>query len=63
MRHYRVRTEEAYVSWIKRLILFHGKHHPLEYVRQRHQHDLVGGFGRVYVPNALQRKYPHANGK
>jgi hypothetical protein len=30
MRRYRVRTEEAYVSWIKRLILFHGKRHPLE---------------------------------
>ena len=25
-----MRTEEAYVSWIKRLILFHGKRHPLE---------------------------------
>jgi hypothetical protein len=25
-----VRREEAYVSWIKRLILFHGKRHPLE---------------------------------
>jgi integrase len=35
----------------------------LEYVCQRHQHDLVEGFGRVYVPDALQRKYPHANGK
>ena len=30
MRHYSVRTEEAYVSWIKRFTLFHGKHHPLE---------------------------------
>jgi Phage integrase, N-terminal SAM-like domain len=30
MRHYRIRTEEAYVSWIKRLILCHGKRHPLE---------------------------------
>jgi integrase len=30
IRHYSVRTEEAYVSWIKRLILFHGKRHPLE---------------------------------
>src|SRR6266511_120829 len=29
MRHYSVRTEEAYVSWIKRFILFHGKRHPL----------------------------------
>jgi hypothetical protein len=23
-----VRTEEAYVSWIRRFILFHGKRHP-----------------------------------
>ncbi|MGH8059658.1 MAG: phage integrase N-terminal SAM-like domain-containing protein, partial [Candidatus Entotheonellia bacterium] len=29
-RHYSVRTEEAYVSWIRRFILFHGKRHPLE---------------------------------
>ena len=35
----------------------------LEYVRQRHQHALVEGFGRLYVPDALQRKYRHANGK
>lgn len=27
-RHYSVRTEEAYVSWIRRFILFHGKRHP-----------------------------------
>jgi integron integrase len=32
----------------------------LEHVRQRHQHDLAQGFGRVYVPDALRRKYPHA---
>jgi hypothetical protein len=30
LRRYRVRTEEAYVSCIKRFILFHGKRHPLE---------------------------------
>jgi hypothetical protein len=30
LRHYSIRTEEAYVSWIKRFILFHGKRHPLE---------------------------------
>jgi integrase len=30
LRHYRISTAEAYVSWIKRLILFHGKRHPLE---------------------------------
>lgn len=29
-RHYSLRTEEAYVAWIRRFILFHGKRHPLE---------------------------------
>jgi integron integrase len=27
-RHYSVRTEKAYVAWIRRFILFHGKRHP-----------------------------------
>jgi integron integrase len=29
-RHYSPKTEEAYVAWIKRYILFHGKRHPVE---------------------------------
>ena len=29
-RHYNRRTEKAYLSWIRRYILFHGKRHPLE---------------------------------
>ena len=29
-RHYSIRTEEAYVHWIRRFILFHGKRHPAE---------------------------------
>ena len=29
-RHYSLRTEEAYVAWIRRFILFHGKRHPME---------------------------------
>jgi integron integrase len=29
-RHYSIRTEEAYVAWIKRFIFFHGKRHPME---------------------------------
>lgn len=28
MKHYSLRTEEAYVQWVKRFILFHGKRHP-----------------------------------
>jgi len=27
-RHYSARTEQAYVGWIRRFILFHGKRHP-----------------------------------
>jgi integron integrase len=29
-KHYSIRTEEAYVQWIKRFILFHHKRHPKE---------------------------------
>ena len=29
-KHYSIRTEQAYVDWIRRFILFHGKRHPLE---------------------------------
>ena len=28
--HYSIRTEEAYVGWIRRFILFHKKRHPRE---------------------------------
>ena len=30
MRHYSIKTEYAYVGWIKRFILFHKKRHPTE---------------------------------
>ncbi len=29
-RHYSIRTEQAYVHWVKRFILFHKKRHPAE---------------------------------
>jgi integron integrase len=29
-RHYSLRTEEAYVGWIRRFVVFHGKRHPRE---------------------------------
>ena len=28
VKHYAIRTEEQYLHWIKRFILFHGKRHP-----------------------------------
>lgn len=27
-RHYSIRTEQAYLDWARRYILFHGKRHP-----------------------------------
>jgi len=30
MKHYSYRTEETYVQWIRRYILFHDKRHPNE---------------------------------
>jgi len=30
VKHYSIRTEQAYVDWARRFILFHGKRHPRE---------------------------------
>lgn len=30
LKHYAIRTEEAYTDWIRRFILFHNKRHPRE---------------------------------
>lgn len=30
LKHYSCRTEQTYVAWIRRYILFHGKRHPVE---------------------------------
>ena len=30
VRHYSIRTEDAYADWVRRFVLFHGKRHPLE---------------------------------
>jgi site-specific recombinase XerD len=29
LKHYSIRTEQAYTHWIKRFILFHNKRHPI----------------------------------
>jgi hypothetical protein len=35
-RHYSLRTEDTYVQWIKRFILFHDKRHPQTMGRRRY---------------------------
>ena len=113
LKHYSIRTEKFYISWIKRYILFHDKRHPkdmgekeiesflthlavdlnfemnqivvrngkgakdrvtvlaenakpdlkahLEKVKMLHEEDLAKGYGKVYLPNVLERKYRRAN--
>jgi integron integrase len=39
-RHYSLRTEETYLSWMKRFILFHDKRHPRDMGRQEVQQFL-----------------------
>jgi site-specific recombinase XerD len=29
-KHYSIRTEQSYIDWIRRFILFHGKRHPAQ---------------------------------
>lgn len=33
----------------------------LRIVKRTHEEDLAKGYGAVYLPDALERKYPHAN--
>ena len=28
LKHYSIRTEHAYVDWVKRFVLYHGRRHP-----------------------------------
>ena len=46
-RHYSIRTEAIYLSWIKRFIVFHGKRHPramgVQEVHQGLSHPAVEG--------------------
>ncbi|MDP1709177.1 MAG: integron integrase [Gammaproteobacteria bacterium] len=41
-------------------ILFEPLKHHLDRVREVHKNDLAQGYGKVYLPNALAKKYPNA---
>ena len=43
LRHFSPRTEEAYVGWVRRYILFHRKRHPSEMAEA--EGGEVGGLG------------------
>jgi site-specific recombinase XerD len=56
VRHYSLRTEETYLRWIKRFILFHGKRHPRDMGVQEVQQFLshLAMVGRVAASTQSQ---------
>lgn len=75
-RDYSIRTEHAYVDWVYRYILYHGKRHPAEMgaaeINAFLSHlacdlDVAANTqnqalcGIVFLPYALARKYPNKN--
>jgi hypothetical protein len=58
--HYSFRTEQTYCDWIVRFIKFHGyQKHPKDMGKS--EADLDAGYGDVYLPEALARKYRNAS--
>jgi Phage integrase, N-terminal SAM-like domain len=52
LKHYSMRTEEAYIQWVRRFILFHGKRHPQEMgAREVEAFLTFGGRGASVVFN------------
>jgi integron integrase len=71
LRHYSPRTEAAYVAWIRRFILFHGKQHPLT-LGTRHvamflthlaTHEQVSASTQNQALNALMFLYSQVLGR
>ncbi len=53
-RHYSIRTEGTYLSWVKRFILFHGKRHPRDMGAQEVQQFLAHLAVEGQVPSSTQ---------
>ena len=56
LRHYSLRTEEAYVGWIRRFILFHGKRHPSELGKVEIEQFLTSLAVKRYVAASTQNQ-------
>ena len=50
LKHYSIRTEQAYVDWIRRYILFHDKRHPQEIGRPEGWKSTSAGYATVSPP-------------
>ena len=55
-RHYSYRTEEAYVGWIRRFILFHGTRHPAEMGKEEIEQFLTALATKRHVAASTQNQ-------
>lgn len=44
VKHYSIRTEQLYLHWIRRYILFHGKRHPAEMAEEEIAEEEIAAF-------------------
>lgn len=56
VNHYSKKTEEAYVSWIKRYIYFHNKKHPEEMGKVEIEEFLNHLTLKLFVSSSLARE-------
>ena len=72
VRHYSYRTEEAYVGWIRRFIVFHRKRHPAPHrvqradlvIDQSHRQRMRANHVAIQtVPPAFPPQNPQAGGR
>jgi hypothetical protein len=47
LKHYSIRTEQTYIQWIRRFILFHHKRHPSEMGERDPRHPMGKETGEV----------------
>ncbi len=55
-KHYSIRTEQAYVDWVKRFILYHGKRHPAEMAEEEVAQFLTYLAGDLDVASSTQNQ-------
>jgi integrase-like protein len=60
IKHYSIRTEHAYLQWIRRYILFHGKRHPSELGAEQLSAFLSDLAVRAHVAASTQNQALHA---
>jgi len=59
-KHYSIRTEQAYIDWIKRFIIYHGKRHPGEMAEEEVAEFLTHLARDLNVAASTQNQAPSA---